>query len=135
MPTRTDGEQLPTLLTQHDNDSQISFTAIVSGTLAVNARGCFEVDHSLLVAPYGSTVSPDPLGVHIPGFGVLLVGQSFTGSGGWFDWEPDDERTRPSVATPSTKGYLRLNGPPGLTTDPDAFAVPRTKQRVVRPLP
>lgn len=135
MPAGTDGEQLPTLLVQDEEEAHIAFTAIVSGTLSVNANECFEVDDRLLVAPYGSTVSADPLGVHIPGFGVLLVGQSFTGSGGWFDWEPDEDLKPPSVATPSTKGYLRLNGPPGLTTDPDAFAVPRTKQRVVRPLP
>lgn len=134
MSASTPGEQLPALLTQDEEGSHIAFMAIVSGTLTINAQGCFEVEDHLLVAPHGSTVSTDPLGVDIPGFGVLRVGESFTGSGGWFDWELDDT-DRPDEAAPSTKGYVRLNGPPGLTTDSDAFAVPRTKQRVVRPLP
>lgn len=86
--------------------------AMVGGTLRLNERGCFEVDGYLLLAPHGSAVSTDPLGITIPGKGFIPVGGAVSGGGGYFEPDADDEelsgRYR-AVATPMTEGVLLLN--------------------------
>lgn len=87
--------------------------AMVAGTLRLNERGCFEVDRHLLLAPHGSTVRTDPLGITIPGRGFIPVGGDVSGSGGYFGLDVDDddlsERYRAN-ATSRTRGVVQLNG-------------------------
>ncbi|WP_030485196.1 hypothetical protein [Nocardioides aequoreus] len=81
---------------------------MVGGTLRLNERGCFEVGGYLLLAPHGSAVSTDPLGITIPGKGFIPVGGAVSGGGGYADDEELSEGYQ-AMATPRTKGVVLLN--------------------------
>jgi hypothetical protein len=48
--------------------------AVISGVLTINANDCFEVGRYFLVTPYGSRVTKNPVGIHVPGVGDIPVG-------------------------------------------------------------
>lgn len=101
----------PVLLTQPADQDNVAFMAVVDGVLSLNDRGCFEIGHHLVLAPVGSVVSADPLGIVVPGSGLIPVGVALSGSGGWFPSETLSEETQ-NLATTSTRGIVILNGLP-----------------------
>ncbi len=69
-------------------DTGLHMEAIVSGTLGVR-DGCFTVDGAVLIAPEGSTVSPDGQSIVMPGIATVQVGDKVIGGGGWVNEAPD----------------------------------------------
>ena len=69
-------------------DTGVHMEAIVSGTLGVR-NGCFTVDNAVLIAPEGSTVSPDGQSIVVPGIATVDVGDKVIGGGGWVNEVPD----------------------------------------------
>lgn len=107
------GSLEPTLLTQAapDRDDLVYLMAVACGVLNVNACGAFQLDDHLLLAPYGSVASKDPLGIEIPGVGFVAVGQTIRGSGG-YSGVPDRHR---HPADSKTHGIVLLNDLPDIT--------------------
>lgn len=85
-----DSADPPTLLTwSADGGVQGVMEAIVSGRLRIDAKGCFALGGSLLIAPPGSAVLPGGNGITVPGHGTILLGDRVRGSGGYLEQPPD----------------------------------------------
>ena len=93
--------------------------AVVSGTLTVNAKSCFEVDGFLLLAPTGTRVVQDPIGVEIPQAGRFPVGATINSSGSYLGSADHDDELVAAMRryfTASTQGVVILD--PGMTEKP-----------------
>lgn len=62
--------------------SEGEMTAIIGGTLAIDARGCVLVSGSPVVWPAGTTLAADPPAIQLPGGQVVRPGQLVSGGGG-----------------------------------------------------
>jgi hypothetical protein len=95
-------------------DPGASAGALIEGVLTLNAKGCFEVDDYILVAPFGSYAIQDPVGIYIPEVGVIPSGSTIFSAGAYVDRlvsGPHDEEvtTWDTYLTSTTKGFAVLH--------------------------
>lgn len=57
--------------------------AMVTGKLSLNAKDCFQLGDSILVAPYGSNIVDGGKSVEMTGYGRFELGDQVKG-GGWY---------------------------------------------------
>lgn len=73
-------------------------TALVSGELGVNDRGCVTLGHAVLLAPPGSVVLSDGNGINLAGRGELHWGERVSGLGGGYGDYPVDATEHADLA-------------------------------------
>lgn len=79
-PSSASADALTLLVSR--NRSGDSAEAIVSGTLAVNTKGCLTVGSELLIAPPGSTVDASTGTVNLTGYAPARIGEDVSWGGG-----------------------------------------------------
>jgi hypothetical protein len=76
-----DGPGSPRLVVQPREQGYM--LAQMEGTLGVNEQHCVTLDGNVVIAPYGSRVTPDGRHVSFPGWAPIRIGTSLVGGGGY----------------------------------------------------
>jgi hypothetical protein len=113
------GDRTPVLVTVLAEDEAASTPgsaagAVVRGVLTVNANGCFEIDNHIVVAPHGSHVTRDPVGIYVSEAGTFSAGSTLHSSGAYVEHlvtGPDDTVVTEwnMYFTSSTRGFVVLD--------------------------